>query len=158
MAKSYGGFYKSFISIVIRLMPFIIAVAVQGVSIIFNNYKVDLTVYIISNLFIWVMIISIINKTFLKYYLVGFDQSQYSINKKINSGLIARIMILTASVLNAAFFLKGVRNIYLLLIELCLIVIADAIIEIRIRIYLEGKENLQVNHSAFYSSGIAADK
>jgi hypothetical protein len=142
MRSNYQGLHKSFIAIAIRLIPFIVAIAMQSVSIIFDDAKFDLTIYIIINVCIWIMLISIINKTFLKYFLVGFDQTQYAINKKVSSGILTRLILITAAVLNLFFFVMNIKSIYLLALELILIIIADAIIEVRIRIYLSEEETI----------------
>ncbi|MDP4090065.1 MAG: hypothetical protein Q8930_12445 [Bacillota bacterium] len=137
MEKGFKNIYSCFISILLKLLPLIIIILLQTTSVISADLKADRTLHIIMNIFIWIFVISIINKTGLKYYLVGYDESQFAKNNRLDSGILAKLFVTVAALLNAIFFIAGFYRAYLIALELILLAAADAITEVKIRSYME---------------------
>lgn len=137
MNKEYKNVYSPFISMLAKLIFFIAIIIFQTASVVSEDIKADRTLHIIMNIFIWILIISIINKTYIKYYLVGTEQSQFTINNRLDEGKLAKLLVLASIMLNGIFFLTPIHRALIAALELIFLAAADAIIEVKIRIFMD---------------------
>jgi hypothetical protein len=142
MEDKISNLNKSFLIVLFRMMPLLGALVYKTLDLVFEKGDInyDPTMYILGNIFVWMMLISIINKTFLKYYLVGFYKNQYAIARKLATGKFVKVIIAIAAFINYRFFVHGVVTPYLMAAELILLIIADAAIEVKVRVYLHQEE------------------
>lgn len=142
MEDKISNLNKTFLIVLFRMMPLLGALIYKTIDLVFDKGEInyDPTMYILANIFVWMMLISIINKTFLKYYLVGFYNNQYAIARKLSTGKFIKTLIAIAAFINFRFFVQGVVTPYLMAAELILLIIVDAAIEVKIRVYLQQEE------------------